>query len=138
MAQSIAELDESLDKFEEQIGLSRLIPDGKEHIVNTYLNYSWEELEKTDAQGCAIMHYEVSSFLVSLQRVVNRLEAKLKFAGDSSRMIQARLDRLKFLNFPLKNLLKSLEMLHDSKQIEKKEDLYERRLHQPRAGEHKD
>ena len=127
MEKSIRELDDGLDKFESQLGLSKVEPVDNEHIINQYLTYSFEELNKTDAQGIAIMHFEVSSFLTTLQRVVNRLEAKYNYASDNGikREIKAKMDRLKFLNFPLKNLLKSLEMLHSSKEIEKKEDYYE-------------
>lgn len=139
MARTIAELDAYLDGFEKHIGLNKVEATENEHVINSYLEYSWDSLNATDAQGCAMMHYEVSSFLVKLQRVINRLEAKHNYSDDNQtkKEIRAKLDRLRFLNFPLKNLLKSLEMLHSSKELEKKEDLYEQkklRNYEPSSG----
>lgn len=134
MANHFEQLDQRLDEWDRRAGLAPLTPFESEHKINEYLSYRWDELQKMDAQGCAIMHFEVSSYLTSLQRVINRLEAKFNYFENPNdrREIRARLDRLRYLNFPLKSLLKSLEMLHSTKE---KELYYERRLHSIGEGE---
>jgi hypothetical protein len=75
----LARADKLLDEYEGSVGLAPLKVCKNEHIINEYLSYGREDLQKLSSDRCAEMAYEIAAYSVHLQRAINRQISRIGF-----------------------------------------------------------
>jgi hypothetical protein len=88
--EQVNEWDKILDEYENSIGFSSYKPDAfSEEELNSYLQMSRDELEKTTPEVCGEIAYRLGQFSFHVQRSLNRELSRFNWADESIKEIIA-------------------------------------------------